>query len=215
MKKLLIGMLLAATSSAVAAVATVRQVEPGVRPVYNSGTGVVPAGAQEAMPRARQQLAKDGMLGVGYTPFMFSVVTPVQIPAPEYDVGGLRINLFYGTCVNFDGLDVGLVGVSRNHANGLLANLLVNYAQGDGLGVNVGCVNYYGGDFKGLQIGLANWIDSGDMFQIGLYNGGYDVQGLQIGVINTANKMQGLQIGIVNVISNSDVSFFPVINGYF
>ena len=60
-----------------------------------------------------------------------------------------------------------------------------------------------------------NWIDSGDIFQIGLYNGGYDVQGLQIGVINTAHNMQGLQIGLVNVISNSDISFFPIINGFF
>ena len=41
------------------------------------------------------------------------------------------------------------------------------------------------------------------------------MQGLQIGVINTANKMQGLQIGVVNIISNSDLSFFPIINGWF
>ena len=46
MKKLMIGMLLFASVSAFAAVATVRQIEPGVRPVYNSGTGVMPAGAQ-------------------------------------------------------------------------------------------------------------------------------------------------------------------------
>ena len=113
------------------------------------------------------------------------------------------------------GLDLGLVGVADNHANGWLANLLVNYAAGDGLGLHTGVVNYFGGDFKGLQIGLANWIASGDMFQVGLYNGGYDIQGLQIGVINTADKLQGLQIGLVNIISNSDVSFFPIINGFF
>ena len=41
------------------------------------------------------------------------------------------------------------------------------------------------------------------------------MQGLQIGVINTADKMQGLQIDVVNIISNSDVSFFPVLNCYF
>ena len=215
MRKLMTSMLLLASVSASAAVATVRQVEPGVRPVYNSGTGVMPAGAQEAIPRASRQLAKDSTYGVGFSPVMFSVFTPIQIPGPDFDVGGLRVNLFYGRCCNFDGLDLGLVGVSDNHANGWLANLLVNYAQGDGLGLHTSCVNYFAGDFKGLQIGLANWIDSGDMFQIGVYNGGYDVQGLQIGVINTANKMQGLQIGVVNIISNSDVSFFPIINGYF
>ena len=201
MKKTLIGMLLLATSSAVAAVATVRQVEPGVRPVYNSGTGVMPAGAQESMPKASQQLAKDSMIGVGFTPAMLSLVTPIQVPGPDYDVGGLRINVLCGTCVNFDGLDVGLVGISHNHANGWLANLLVNYAQGDGLGLHTGCVNYFGGDFKGLQIGLANWINYGDMFQVGLYNGGYDVQGLQIGVIN--------------IVLDNKVKILPIANGYF
>ena len=64
--------------------------------------------------------------------------------------------------------------------------------------------------FQNMPDGRAVFLrcnDSGDAFQIGLYNGAYDVQGLQIGIINTANKMQGLQIGVVNVISNSDVSF--------
>ena len=210
----MIGMALLASASAFAAVATVRQIEPGVRPVHNSGTGVMPAGAQEAVPKAGRQLAKDSLVGIGFSPAMFAFFSPLQAPSPDFDVGGLRLNVFYGVCCNFDGLDIGLVGVSRNHANGWLLNL-VNVAYGDGLGLNTGAVNYYSGDFKGLQIGLANWIDSGDVFQIGLYNGAYDVQGLQIGVINTANKMQGMQIGVVNIIANSDLSFFPVINAYF
>ena len=214
MKRLMIGALLFASASACAAVATVQQIEPGVRPVYNSGTGVMPTGAQEAMPKASRQLAKDNRIGVGFTPFMLGLFTPVQIPGPDYDVGGLRLNLPFSTCCNFDGLDVGIVGVSQNHANGWLVNV-VSYAAGDGLGLHTGGVNYLSGDFKGLQVGLVNWIDSGDAFQIGLYNGAYDMQGLQIGVINTANKMQGLQIGVANIISNSDLSFFPFINGYF
>ncbi len=215
MKRLVIGMLTAvAAVTSFAAVATVRQIEPGVRPVYNSGTGVMPVGAQEAMPKASRQLAKDNLVGVGYSPAMFGFFTPLQVPGPDFDVGGLRLNLFYGTCCNLDGLDLGFVGVSQNHANGWLINV-VSVAYGDGVGLNTGGVNYFKGDFKGLQIGLANWIDSGDMFQIGGYNGGYDVQGLQIGIINTANKLQGLQIGVVNIISNSDMSFFPIINGVF
>jgi len=214
MKKLLMGALLMASASACAAVATVRQIEPGTRPVYNSGTGVMPAGAQEAMPKASRQLAKDNIVGVGFTPAMIGLFTPIQVPDPDFDVGGLRLNLPFGTCCNFDGLDFGIVGVSRNHANGWLVNV-VSVAYGDGIGLNTGGVNYFCGDFKGLQIGAANWIDSGDVFQIGVYNGAYDVQGLQIGVINTANKMQGLQIGVVNIITNSDVSFFPVVNAFF
>ena len=214
MKRLMIGLLLLASTSAFAAVATVQQIEPGVRPVYNSGTGVMPAGAQEAMPKASRQLQKDNQVGIGFTPVMLGFFTPLQVPGPDFDVGGLRLNLFYGSCCNFDGLDIGFVGVSRNHANGWLINV-VSVAYGDGLGLHTGGVNYFSGDFKGLQIGLANWIDSGDVFQFGVYNGAYDMQGLQIGVINTANKMQGLQIGVVNIISHSDLSFFPIINGWF
>jgi len=214
MKRLVTGVLLVASAAACAAVATVQQIEPGVRPVYNSGTGVMPRGAQEALPKASKQLAKDAMQGVGFTPAMFSVFTPIQAPEPDFDVGGLRLSLFYGRCCNFDGLDIGIVGVSDNHANGWLINV-VSVAYGDGLGLNTGAVNYFKGDFKGLQIGAANWIDSGDVFQFGVYNGGYDIQGFQVGVINTANKMQGLQIGLVNIITHSDVSFFPIINGFF
>ena len=73
MRKLMTSMLLLASVSASAAVATVQQVEPGVRPVYNSGTGVMPAGAQEAMPRAGRQLARDRTMGVGVTPAMLSL----------------------------------------------------------------------------------------------------------------------------------------------
>ena len=108
MKRLMIGMLLLASTSVFAAVATVQQIEPGVRPVYNSGTGVMPAGAQEAVPKASRQLQKDNLVGVGFTPVMLGFFTPLQVPGPDFDVGGLRLNLFYSTCCNFDGLDVGL-----------------------------------------------------------------------------------------------------------
>jgi hypothetical protein len=30
-----------------------------------------------------------------YTPFMFSIVTPLQVPTSDFDVGGLRINAIY------------------------------------------------------------------------------------------------------------------------
>lgn len=214
MKKILFGILAVAAFSVTAAVATVHQPRHGVRTVINSGSGVMPKGAQSAMPKAHAQLARDNMYGVGFSPFMIGIFTPIQIPAPDYDVGGFRLSLPYSYCVNFDGLDIGIVGGAQNHANGWLINL-VTIAHGDGLGATTGGVNWYGGDFKGLQIGLANWIDSGDVFQIGLYNGARDVKGHQIGIINTAEMLQGLQIGVVNVISHSDHSFLPVMNWYF
>ena len=185
MKRMMIGVLLMACASAFASTATEEQLKSDERP-----------------------------LAIGFSPLMLGFFTPLQVPGSDYDMGGLRLNLFYGTCCNFDGLDIGFVGVSKNRANGWLINL-VSVAYGDGLGLHTGGVNYFSGDFKGLQIGLANWIDSGDAFQIGLYNGAYDVQGLQIGVINMANKMLGFQIGVVNIISTSELSFLPIINGWF
>ena len=68
MKRLMMGVLLFVSASACAAVATVRQIEPGVRPVYNSGTGVMPVGAQETVPKASRQLAKDSRIGVVFSP---------------------------------------------------------------------------------------------------------------------------------------------------
>ena len=97
MKKVMTSMLLLASVSASAAVATVQQIEPGVRPVYNSGTGVMPAGAQEAVPRANRQLMRDRVQGVGFTPAMLSFFSPLQVPDPGFDVGGLRLNILYGS----------------------------------------------------------------------------------------------------------------------
>ena len=216
MKKLMVlAFALALEGALPAAVAVVQEVPSGVRPVYNSGTGVMPHGAQEAMPKASRQLARDSIRGVGVTPAMFCVFSALQFPGPDYDVGGLRCNLFYGECVNFDGFDFGLVGVARNHANGWLANLVCNIAYGDGVGVNTGIVNWYGGDFKGLQLGIANWAESGDLWQLGFYNGVNDGQGVQIGVINTAGMYQGFQVGLVNIIGQSDLPFLPILNWHF
>jgi len=214
MKKLMTCAVLFAAASACAAVARVQQIQPGVRPVYNSGTGVMPAGAQESMEPAARQLARDSVVGVGMSPIMVSLFSPVQLPSPDYDVFGLGLGLFYSECCNFDGLNLGLVGVAHGHANGWLFDA-VNVTYGDGVGLQTGFVNYMAGDFKGLQFGVANWIGSGDAFQIGIYNGSYDIQGCQIGIINTATKMQGVQIGLANIITMSDVSFMPIINCFF
>lgn len=214
MKKLLVCAIALVSALAGAAVANVQQAQNGLRPVVNSGSGVMPRGAQAAMPKAATQIARDELRGVGRSPSMLGIYTPLQIPGPDFDVGGVRYSLPYSTCVNFDGLDIGVVGVSMNHANGWLINV-VSVAYGDGVGLATGGVNWWGGDFKGLQIGLANWIDSGDAFQIGVYNGARDIKGHQIGLINTATMMQGVQIGVVNVIANSGVQFMPIINWYF
>ena len=169
---------------------------------------------QETIPDADRQNQKQNPVVTNVALAMLGVFTPLQIPGSDSYVRGVRFNLLYGTCCNFTGLDIGCVGVSKDCANGCLINL-VNMAYGDGLGLHAGGVNYLGGDFNGLQIGLINWTNSGEALQLGLYNGAYDMQGLQFGMINVADKMMGIQIGLVNIIYYSDLSFLPIINGYF
>jgi hypothetical protein len=152
-----------------------------------------------------------------YTPFMLSIVTPLQVPPRDFDVGGLRINAIYGECHDFDGLDLSaLVGRATGHANGFQASLLANVVDGGGFGLQAGAVNYVKGDYSGLQLGLcANYIEKAKALQIGFYNGAEHIEGMQIGVINTTRTMIGLQIGLVNVIQDNDVPFLPIINCYF
>ena len=133
------------------------------------------------------------------TPLMFSIMNPAQVPAENYDVNGLRIDLLYGKCRNLTGLDVGLV----------------NYATGRETGLEVGIVNNVDKSFTGLQIGVANVSDRVRALQIGLFNGADDMSGMQIGLINHTRIMRGCQIGLVNVIENNDLAFFPIINCFF
>lgn len=152
-----------------------------------------------------------------YTPFMLSLVTPLQVPPRDFDVGGLRINAIYGECHDFDGLDISaLVGRTTGHANGFQASLLANVVDGDGFGMQAGAVNYVKGEYAGLQVGLcANYAEKAKTLQIGFYNGAEHIEGIQIGVINTTRTMIGIQIGVVNVIQDNDVPFLPIINCYF
>lgn len=134
-------------------------------------------------------------------PIMLGFFNPAQVPAENYDVAGLRIDLFYGKCRNLTGLDAGVI---VNHATGNVTGLQACFV-----------VNYVEKDFTGLQIGLVNIATKVNALQIGLFNGADDMSGLQIGLINDTRMMRGCQIGVVNVIENSDVSFLPVINFFF
>jgi hypothetical protein len=150
-----------------------------------------------------------------YTPFMLSFVTPLQVPPRDFDVGGLRINLVYGECKDFDGFDISTVGRATGHGNGLQTALLANIVDGDGMGLQIAPVDYVKGEYAGLQIGVANYAEKAQAFQIGFYNGAGHIEGFQLGVINTTRTMIGIQIGVVNVIQDNDVPFMPIINCYF
>jgi len=154
--------------------------------------------------------------GDGYTPFMLSLVSPLQVPPRSFDVGGFRLSIIYGECVNFDGLDIGLVGRAVGHGNGLFINGLATIVDGDSLGWQIsGVANYVKGNFSGLQIAPVNYCTAGQSFQFGFYNGADHIEGFQLGVINMTRTMIGMQIGLFNIIQNNDVPFLPLFNCYF
>jgi len=111
------------------------------------------------------------------TPAMVSLVTPIQVPASDYDVKGIRLSLIYGECETFKGLDIGIA----------------NNATADFTGLAIGGANISGSRFYGGALGLVNW------------NGGTspnweDVsKGCQLGIVNYAGSLCGLQDGFVNV----------------
>jgi hypothetical protein len=169
---------------------------------------------QEMDPSADRQPQKDKAVGTNVVSAMLGVFTPLQFPGADSHVKGVRLNFLYGTCCRFNGLDIGCLGVSKERADGCLIKL-ANLTYGDGSGFHAGGVNHLSGDFNGVQFGLFNWADTAEAFQFGLLNGAYDLLGLQLGMINVTDKMKGLQIGLVNIIYYSNLSFFPIINGWF
>jgi hypothetical protein len=203
MKKLLMGLVLAglAADSFAAQAEIVQNERRPLPPQVSAATPVTP--------------------GEATTPFMFSLATPLQVPPSTWDVAGLRINLLYGECQNFAGLDIsGLVGRARGRADGLLLALVANVANGDGTALAIAPVNYVEGSYAGLQIGAVNVASArpnaeAEAWQIGVFNHANFLRGCQIGVINHVDKMIGVQIGVINIIQSKDVSFLPIVNGYF
>lgn len=137
----------------------------------------------------------------GYSPFMLAFVDPIQVPPADFYVGGLKLNLPYGRCHDFLGLDIGLFSYCTGTAEGLhIGGVTAIGGNGTGLMINV-LANHVVGEYAGLQIGFLNRATHLD--------------GLQIGVVNICNTAYGIQIGVVNVIKDNDLPFFPIINGYF
>jgi hypothetical protein len=163
-------------------------------------------------------LAQDGVQtpqSAGVSPVMFSLIAPAQVPGPDWDVYGLRINVIYGVCRDLYGLDVGLVNHVKGTTKALQVGAIANISDGPAMWFQAGLVNTAGSTLNGLQIGAVNYAERASVLQIGGFNGADHVDGLQIGVINVTRTMIGLQIGVVNVIQDNDIPFVPVINFYF
>lgn len=121
------------------------------------------------------------------TPVMVSLVTPIQYPASNCDVTGLRFDFLYGQANNIKGLDIGFI----------------NHTMGGFTGVEFGCAHIVKGDFFGGQLGFVNMTGK--------------TRGVQFGFVNyTENMDSGLQLGFINIIEkNGWLPIFPFINGGF
>ncbi len=152
---------------------------------------------------------------VNFSPFMFSLIAPAQVPSPDWDVYGLRINVIYGACRDLYGLDVGLVNHVKGTTKALQLGAIANISDGPAMGFQAGVVNTSGSTFTGLQIGAIANISGGPTtgFQAGLVNtAGSMLSGLQIGAVNYAKRASVLQIGAFNGADHVDGLQIGVIN---
>jgi len=162
------------------------------------------------------------------TPIQISIWNPVQLAPEDRDVWGFRLNLLYGKNRDVFGLDLGLVNSSRSFqgiqvgfANTGLGMSLppfsLSYVYFTSSGIQIGSLNYFSGDFDGIQVaGIVNTAHRVRGIQISCFgNKADDMNGLQIGVFNHAKTMTGVQIGLINTITDSPVSFLPIVNAHF
>lgn len=176
-----------------------------------------------------------------YSPVAISIVTPIQFPASDYNISGLRFSALWGSHRDVYGLDVGGVGnITNQKFVGSALSGLFNYTKGRttisgfqlaGLtNYNLQQLNVYGvqatlganynnaaSNVFGVQLAAANFGTHTDIsgIQVGIYNRAKEVRGLQVGVINVADSVYGLQIGLLNFHYTGLFYVSPIINfGY-
>jgi hypothetical protein len=135
-------------------------------------------------------------------------------------VGGLSVNVFYGSTAAMAGLEGGLVNHEDEWAGGVQAGVLGNDVGGDFAGIQVGgfgnvvrhrvwgvqatfVLNAALDDMWGLQLGAANYAQRAPLDP----GGGEDrakvvheatMMGAQLGLANGTENMGGLQIALWN-----------------
>jgi hypothetical protein len=146
-------------------------------------------------------------------PLQLSVFPELQLFDQDVHITGLKLNFIYGYNVAVSGFDFGLFSGCSDF-EGIQANV-VNYAESNATGVRISPINL-SQNSEGIELGLINHASVGTQnLSLGLINVTKEAQGLQIGVINYTEQMYGIQIGVINIISQSKVSFLPIINAYF
>lgn len=172
------------------------------------------------------------------SPVAIGIAPPVQFPADDYTITGLRFSLLWGKHRDLYGLDFGLLGnVTSQAFTGMAASGIFNITRGTttiiglqlaGLtNINTNKTDVYGvqfalglnsneasGNFSGLQMALVNLSPHANIYglQVGLYNKAQEVYGLQIGIVNSTANLHGIQIGLVNFNDKGIFGVSPILN---
>lgn len=135
------------------------------------------------------------------TPVQVGIADPLVIPGTGYDVAGLRWSFIYGSSINLRGLDISLVGLTRENMYGLALGG-VSWTDGRMCGVQAGLFgNVAGFDADGvmLSIALNNCRATVSGIQAALFNSAGGLIGIQFGALNwNSGYSAGLQAGLVN-----------------
>lgn len=171
------------------------------------------------------------------SPLGVSIVPPVQFPADDFSITGLRLSLLYGRQRDVYGLDLGALGnITNQRFVGIAMSGLFNINHGmttviglQGAGVvnwSTQKLNVYGvqaasiniveaeSSVTGLQFALVNLASHTAIrgLQVGVYNVARSVYGLQIGLVNVVDNLHGLQLGFLNFNHTGLFAVAPVIN---
>ena len=172
------------------------------------------------------------------SPVSVSVIPPVQFPAKDFSVTGVRASALWGQHYDVYGIDLGLVGnITEQSFVGSALSGVFNYTKGDttvlglqlaGLtNINTNKTNVIGlqaalganynsaaSSVTGIQLALANLSKHTDIYglQVGVYNRAKSVYGFQIGLVNSCDNLHGLQIGLINYNKTGTFLVSPIIN---
>ncbi len=174
----------------------------------------------------------------GVTPLSVGIAPPVQFPASDFTITGVRISGLWGHHRDLYGVDLGGLGnVTEQRFVGLGVSGVFNYTKGTttilglqlaGLtNINTNKTDVFGmqlalglnsntavSSVVGIQLAAVNLGQFTDIygFQAGIYNTAKDVYGIQFGLVNVADSLHGIQIGLINFHKKGLIGVSPILN---
>lgn len=146
-------------------------------------------------------IAGDGESGgaaAGWSPIEMSVWKPLQLFNEDWDIYGMRLNLFYAKNRDIWGMDLGLGVNESRDIYGIQMTGILNSIR-DLYGIQIaGVVNDASNKMKGIQMSIVNLAKVST--------------GVQVGMVNYTEQMDGMQFGLLNIIKDGWLPFFPILN---